>query len=247
MESFCHKGLLYIKNIPHLELVRYRRVNVQRPAKPHYEKAKVLAVCEPRYPKFNYGLSLEVTCRKQTELKSKKIKEENPYELIIAKECLHWFNKSKMVAFFHANPIKGEDQFKARVMFHKHNMAIKQYGPNVIKYALENTKYSAVLPLFQSRTAVVFSPELQLAQLLKISKRIPQLILMTCIAEDRLLSRNEIVMYSNLPDLTTARAGLVATLNSAVSQVLSNITHHQRTLVSHLQKHAELLQKPEET
>jgi hypothetical protein len=57
------------------------------------------------------------------------------------------------------------------------------------------------------------------------------------------MSVNELVKYSNMPDLQTAQAGLVGILNSAAIQLTQNLTHHQQTLLGHLKKHIELQQK----
>jgi hypothetical protein len=57
------------------------------------------------------------------------------------------------------------------------------------------------------------------------------------------MSVNELVKYNNMPDLKTAQAGLVAVLNAAAVQVTQNLTHHQQTLLGHLQKHTELQQQ----
>lgn len=60
----------------------------------------------------------------------------------------------------------------------KQSMYLKQYGKKVVRMALENTKYEPVLTLFTSRNFMVFSEEPQVAKLLKLNRRIPQLILM---------------------------------------------------------------------
>jgi large subunit ribosomal protein L10 len=63
------------------------------------------------------------------------------------------------------------------------------------------------------------------------------------IVDGRLMSKNELVKYSNMPDLQTAQAGLVAILNSAAGQLTQSLTYHQQTLLGHLRKHIEIQQK----
>ncbi|PNF29747.1 hypothetical protein B7P43_G11200 [Cryptotermes secundus] len=227
-----------------LQFVRFRkRINIQRPAAPHYEKAKVLKVCKPYYLNPREGMSLADLCEKPIEVQPRNEDVENPYERILAREVLNWFNHSRLVAFFHSNPISAEDRFRTNIMLKKQNMYLKQYGKKVMRMALEDTKYEPVLTLFVSRNFMVFSPELQVGKLLKLNRRIPQLILMAAIVDDRFMSVNELVKYSNMPDLKTAQAGLVAVLNAAAVQLTQNLTHHQQTLLGHLQKHIELQQK----
>jgi hypothetical protein len=66
---------------------------------------------------------------------------------------------------------------------------------------------------------------------------------LAAIVDDRLMSVNELVKYSNMPDLKSAQAGLVAVLNAAAVHLTQNLTHHQQTLLGHLRKHIELQQK----
>ncbi|XP_069691988.1 large ribosomal subunit protein uL10m isoform X2 [Periplaneta americana] len=228
-----------------LQFVRFRkRINIQRPAPPHYERRRVLEVCKPYYKYLDprKGMSLVDLCEKPIEALP-RTREDNPYERILAREMLNWFNHSRMIAFFHGNPISAEDRFKTNIIFKRNNMQLKQYGRRVATMALEDTKYAAVLKLFTSHNYMVFSTEPQVAKLIKLNRKIPQLVLMAGIVDDRFLSKNELVKYSLMPDLQTAQAGLVALLNSAAMHLTQNLTHHQQTLIGHLRKHVELQQE----
>lgn len=54
------------------------------------------------------------------------------------------------------------------------------------------------------------------------------------VLEGRFISKDELLYYSNIPNLQTAQAGLVQTLNSVGGQVVGHLNAHQNTLVSHL-------------
>ena len=180
------------------------------------------------------------------ELAGKKTKEilESPYDKIIAKEVRNWLDHSQMVGFFHINPINADDHFKARVAFHKNNMQLKQYGRQIMFQALLNSKYEELLPLFASKTCMVFSPESKkVAQMLKIVKKVPQMHLICGIVENRLLSKNEFLDYSKMSDITTARSQLVGVLNMASSQLVQNLESHQNNLVNVLDAHVRVNQK----
>jgi large subunit ribosomal protein L10 len=60
----------------------------------------------------------------------------------------------------------------------RENMHLKQYGKKIVRMALEGTKYEPVLTLFTSRNFMVFSQDVQVSKLLKLNRKIPQLILM---------------------------------------------------------------------
>lgn len=47
---FCFTVLLLPWWQPRIQFVRFRkRINIQRPAAPHFERAKILAVCQPQF------------------------------------------------------------------------------------------------------------------------------------------------------------------------------------------------------
>lgn len=215
-----------------VQCVRYRgKINIQRPRKPHYERARInfatAPLIEPTYER----------CRMKLTGK-KKIIEKGPYSLIIAREVRQHFENSKVVAFFHMNPIKAEPQFDAQVAFHKQGMKLKAYNKNILQLALEGTKFEPILPLFQSSSSVVFSPEPKLPQILKISKKIPQMILLAGYAEERYLSKNELVALAQMADIQVTRAQFAAVLDSVGGQLVQNLQAHQTNLVSLLDLHA---------
>ena len=61
------------------------------------------------------------------------------------------------------------------------------------------------------------------------------------IYENRLLSKDELMYYSTIPNLQAAQSGLVQTLNSVGSQLVNNLNSHQTTLVSHLEQRTKQL------
>ncbi|CAD7079769.1 unnamed protein product [Hermetia illucens] len=233
MSNFAQKALLQAR-LPLAEFRRFRgKINIQRPRQPHYERARVVAVTNPIYP----APPTNQNCFKESEHKL-KTKIHNPYNDIIAREVRNWFEQSKMVAIFHENSITSDDLFKVRVALHRENMQLKSYGLAVIKNALENTKFEAVLSLFCSHHSIVFSSEAKVARLLRITKRTPQLILIGGIVENTLLSKNEFTNFASMPSLPVAQAQLVSVLNSAAGQIVNNLESHQKSLVNMLDAHA---------
>ncbi|XP_059617845.1 large ribosomal subunit protein uL10m [Phlebotomus argentipes] len=219
---------------------RFRgKINIQRPRKPHYTRALVEAVTKPIY--VYPPITLE-TCQRKREQTTKKT---NPYVEIIAKEVSNWFNHSRCVGLFHINSINAEDHFKARVLFHRQNMHLKQYPTEVLTVALRRTKYEKILPLFRAQCAIVFSPDGEAGKMVKISKKIPQLILIGAIAEDRILSRNQFMDYATLPGLDMVRAQLVSVLQSAAGDLVGKMQGHQSNIVRMLEAHAKKCEEPE--
>jgi len=213
------------------------KINIQRPRAPHYDRALFNAVTQPIIPRP----SITQECyqkRLEKDFVGKTEKDVNPYEVIIAKEVQNWLNHSKLVAVFHVNSISSDDMFKVRVAFHKENMQLRSYGIEIIRKAMKGNQYEPMIPLFTSKNVIVFSEEQKIGQLLKIVKKAPQLILLAGVVENRLLSKNELVDLSKLPNLTTARAQFVGVLNSVGAGLLSNLQSHQTNLCSLLDLHA---------
>lgn len=242
----CLTKLLYIlgfleRFLPTLIFKRFRgKINIQRPRAPHYERARVLAITTPAYPKKERYPCVELVG------KEAKVNIKNPYDKIIAKEVRNWLEHSQMVGLFHINPINADDHFKARVAFHKNNMQLKQYGKQIMHQAMENSKYEELIPLFGSSTCLVFSPiHKKVGTMLKLVKKIPQMHLVCGIVDNRLLSKNEFIDYSKMPDITTARAQFVGVLNMAASQLVQNLESHQSNFVNILDAHVRENQKPE--
>ncbi|XP_055710906.1 39S ribosomal protein L10, mitochondrial [Phlebotomus papatasi] len=218
---------------------RFRgKINIQRPRKPHYTRALVEAVTQPIYEKP--VLSLEACKKKKAKSEETEI---NPYSEIIAKEILNWFNHSRCTAIYHLNSVNAEDWFNAKVLFHRLNMHLKAYPKQAITLALSGSKYEEILPVFDARCALVFSPDGQPSKLMKISKKVPQIILIGAIAEDRILNRNQFVEYAALPSIDIVRAQLVSVLQSAAGDLVGNMEGHQANIVRMLETYAK---KPEE-
>ncbi|XP_053676083.1 39S ribosomal protein L10, mitochondrial [Anopheles nili] len=234
MSNFVINGLLKSRN-PLLTFRRFRgKINIQRPRAPHYERARVLEAIKPFYKTPDF----DAPCiDAEREKKNKTL--DNPYETIIAREARNWFEHSKLVILLHVNSIKQEDMFKTQVALHRHNVSVKVYGKSVMRKAVEDSRFEAILPLFEAKTAIVFCPEQQkIKQVLNILKKAPQLVLMCGIVEGRLLSKNELQTYATMPDLTTVRAQFAAILDSVGGKIVGDLQCHQNQLVNMLDSYS---------
>lgn len=233
----CSKYGQTVRAISTTEKCFRGKINIQRPRAPHYDRALFNAVTEPVVPQPTitqecYQKRLEKKFVGETE------KTINPYDAIIAKEVVNWLDHSKLVAIFHINSISSDDMFNVTVAFHKENMHLKAYGKKIMQKAMIGSRYESLLPLFSAKNCIVFSEEAKIGQLLKIVKKTPQLILLAGVVEARLLSKNEMVNLSKLPNLTTARAQFVGVLNSVGAGLVGNLQSHQSNLCNLLDVHA---------
>ncbi|KAH8262839.1 hypothetical protein KR044_000825, partial [Drosophila immigrans] len=220
---------------PLLQFLRYRgKINIQRPKEPHYERARVIAVTQPKYPEPPKALNCF-----QSRAQRMGTQLENPYNAIVAREVRNWLDHSRLVAVFHLNSINSDEIFRVRVQLHKQNMHLKSYGRKIIGQAVTGTAYEAIMPLFHSNHCIVFSPnQQQIGALLRITRKVPQMVLLGGIVESKLLSRNEMMDFGKMPSLQVAQAQLVQTLNQAAGTVVQQLQAHQCNLVKVLDVHA---------
>lgn len=222
-------GLFQLKSqLPLLQFQRFRgKINIQRPKQPHYDRALVIAVTTPQLPKPPKNQD----CFKEH---TQKVLVENPYNNIIARETLNWLNHSRMIAIFHLNSIKADDLFEIQVKLHRKNMQLKRYGRNIMIKALEGTRYEALLPLFDSEYCLVLSPEQNVDQLLKIVRKVQQMVLLAGVVDNTLLNRNDFMAYAQLPSLPIVQSQLVNTINMAAQHLVQHLNSHQNHLVQAL-------------
>lgn len=171
--------------------------------------------------------------------KVETVRVKNPYEQIIAKEVVNWFNNSKMVAIFHVNSISADDMFNVRVQLFKQNMHFKVYSKHVMSQALLGTKYESVLPLFDSNNGIVFSPEQNLSKLLKTVKKNSQMMLLAGIVEGQLMSKSQLHDFAALPSLDIVRAQFAAVLqNAGGNSLVTLLQANQIALAAALDTHS---------
>ncbi|XP_025197864.1 39S ribosomal protein L10, mitochondrial [Melanaphis sacchari] len=235
-KAICSRGF-----IPNIISVRYRRVNVQKPRKPDHYRAVIETISIPKYPwPKPSDMPWSERCPKPFSKAFKQI-ENNPYENILAKELRELFEQSAMVAIFHKNPVKGEIDFKTKKTFKMAGMEHVVYGKSTLNLALADTNYAAVLDLFQSHSSIVFSSTSQVPKLLKITKKMPHLILLATIIDGKLLSKNQTIEYGNLVNIDNARAALIGVIQQVNNRCLQTIGQTQLTMVRYLEQYGKSL------
>lgn len=179
----CVSAFQIIPNIIHFQQKRFRgKINIQRPRKPHYFRGVINKFMMPFYPSPNKDKKLEELCHKavnaanREKLQTEKETTSNPYERIIARGVRDWFDKSKLVAICHRNSMTQEDIFELRVALKKGNMDYRQYSKTIMKLALNDSPYTATLPLYNARFGIVYGLDTNVTDFQKIMKKFPQVI-----------------------------------------------------------------------
>lgn len=183
-------------------------------------------------------------CREEQLAKLQKTNidpEVHPYEQILSTELRELFETSEMALICQKNSINDYDFFKFKVALHQKDVKVKVHGKKIITEALKDTKFRSLLPVLNVSSCMLFGSPSSVGHILKVLKKTPQMLLLAGTMSDRILSKNELVEYSKLPDLQTTRAQFAATLNAAGGQILNNLQAHQSNLCYMLDAHAKAL------
>ncbi|XP_023234491.1 39S ribosomal protein L10, mitochondrial-like [Centruroides sculpturatus] len=213
--------------------VRYRRIKSRNPREPHFVRKCMLEVCKPIYRKDETP-----DFQRCSRAKIEEEKFIHPYEQLLAKQAMNEWNASRMVCFFHHNSLTDEEKRIISNMLFKQGMYLRHYNNSVMKLALQGTIYEAALCLVQSYSAYLFSPEPNVSRLLKLSKKMPQYILLAGIIDNHFLSREELLNYSTLPSLEIMQSQICNTLMLSSTQMITTLSHHLTELNRILDQHS---------
>lgn len=151
-----------------------------------------------------------------------------------------------MILLCHQNSMSQLEYFNFRVECHRKNVTTKIYNRKIIRMALTGTRFEAMLPVLSStgHNCMLFSNEWPVADVLKITKRMPKMVVLCGALDGRLCSRSQLEHVAALPDKTTLQAQFVATLNSVGSHLVGNLQAHQSNLCQLLDARADALKPP---
>lgn len=224
---------------------RFRgKINIQRPRPPFYTRKLFNAVTEPIYPfKSAVDLCNETRAERAAEQQLSLEEDLHPYEKILAKELADAFDAAKMVLLCQKNSIVEFDFFNFRVAMHRANIKTKVQNRKLIRAAIEDTKYSVMLPILMQTpyNCILMGEEWNVDDALKILKKTPKVLLLAGWLGDHYMSKTQLENYAKLPDLTTLRAQFAATLNTAGGQLYNHLQAHQSNFAYMLDAHADAL------
>lgn len=163
---------------PSTQTKRFRgKINIQKPKAPHFERALFFEVAKPFFPSRKKDPNYVEICQKGVKFWQKD-EAENPFQKFVARELRERLEKSKLVAFYHCNPLTAEVQNRATLMFHKNGMFLKNYGRKTLEMAVKDSRFECLLEFYISRNMTVFSEEGNIKKLLSVNKKFPQLVLL---------------------------------------------------------------------
>ncbi|XP_037563153.1 39S ribosomal protein L10, mitochondrial [Dermacentor silvarum] len=219
---------------PLVSQVRYRRIRGRNPREPHFEKKAILEACKPIIPRRTEPDWEMCDLAKRIDVE----REPHPYNRIRANILRNELHEAKLICFMHENASSREDRIKVHNMLFKKNFFLKAYNNETVRLAITGTKFESAMPFTLSRNALVLSPEADVRAFFKLTKKMPQFVLLAGIVHGRFLSREELQWLSTVPNIEYLQGQTCAILASAASRTLQITSHHQTKLSQLLASHA---------
>ncbi|KAL0273538.1 UNVERIFIED_CONTAM: hypothetical protein PYX00_006169 [Menopon gallinae] len=211
---------------------------VHKPRPRHFVRAQVEEFVKPFYPRrMEQPIPQYELCQGPG---LNKVEEDNRYVELLVKDLYeNWFQKHRYIFFYHINSMSKEQRMEMKVALKSCGVVVQVRPKVVVEKALTGTFYEPILILFSNRTLMGFSNDVKLSKMLQALKK-TRILLIAGLIDDRLLNVNEINEYSKLPDIETARAMLLSTLNSVAGNVVQKLNYHPQTLAQNLEQHVKI-------
>jgi len=212
--------------------VRFRRIQSRNPSDPHYARKAMIEACKPIMPAQEKICGLNKTT---TKLEF----EPHPYNALRAKKLRVEFEESRMILFYHRNPAKAEDERLIHNMLFKKQFFLKRgYNNETLRLAIKGSRFETAYPFTESTNGLVVSPTADLKTLLRMSRRMPQYILLAGIVDGAFLSREQLQWMATIPDISAVQAQTCGILSYHASNLSRNLTSHTERLSRLLTSHS---------
>ncbi|ODN05093.1 39S ribosomal protein L10, mitochondrial [Orchesella cincta] len=238
-KSPASKGLCRVWNLMAQQLrFEGNRPNLKNPKPAHWNRARMLAVCQPVYPPGPRN------CEKDALLQKKA---DNVLEVGIFYRYV-WTNfvsrlflgqgklrtgtsgdQSRELAFLPHNDhsYSKHDLINIRGSLYDMNFDMriqKEVNRNMARMSLTGTRWAPLIPLFEGKTSLGFCKEDDISRLMKALKKMPQFLLLAVVAHNRILTKNAIEELEKLRNITNVRTQLCSSLALQSVTLSQNLT-----------------------
>ncbi|KAG0411084.1 hypothetical protein HPB47_011795, partial [Ixodes persulcatus] len=160
---------------PAVSQVRFRRIRGRNPREPFFEKKAILEVCKPIFGRDETPSWERCFLAKRTETPEPFV---HPYQRILADKLRVELHEAGLICFFHENPIPRDDRRAIHNMLYKKGFFLKNYSNRVVQLAIAGTKFETATPFTKSWNALLLSAEPDLKTLFRLTKKMPQFVLL---------------------------------------------------------------------
>lgn len=201
----------------------------RNPRDPHFDRKRMLEVCKPIYlPDFQAEWE---TCSKNALMPEIQA---HPYEKLLCMQLKKKWEASRMICFYHMNPMTTKEKRAVHHMFFKKDLFLHVYSSEVVKLAVKQTPFQCVMDLFESSTVLVLSPNTSIKDVLQLSKKTNFVILLAAIVDNVFYSKSQLESIAKLPKKEVLYQQLCHSLQNASLSLSQTVTQNTQLLSSYL-------------
>lgn len=208
-----------------LNLIQNRKISkrewIKKYREPDLRRKKLYAACEPIILP-----DLRQESEKCEQLHPLPPIEIHPYDKLLAQDLKNEWESSRMICIFHKNSMTEREHVERRNLFQHQDMLLRYYNTRCVHHYLTGTRFECLKQLFLNGSyhALLFSKEPNVLKMVKTAKKVQHhLVLLCAVVDDKILSYNEIIKYSELPNLPTLQSHLCHTLSLASQSITQNL------------------------
>ncbi|KAK2147588.1 hypothetical protein LSH36_546g01022 [Paralvinella palmiformis] len=210
---------------------------IQRPRPSHLDRRIFEAVTVPLLPEKIHDpyANCPRLRRRLQAVKEDVVQDEmeNAYENYLMGICRRMLEENRMIIAFQLMAMSTREKVDIKRQLFLNGLKLK-FVSNAI---FSDTKWINLSPLLCSHNAYVVSPDVDISRVIKLTHKMPELILLGGLVNDQLFTREGLQRYAKLPDIDVLRGQLVAVLNATPSRTKSLLEHHQQTLSRNLDQY----------
>ncbi|XP_033106111.1 50S ribosomal protein L10-like isoform X2 [Anneissia japonica] len=215
-----------------------KSVNTRKPMPMHIMRAKLMKVSKWKQKPETRPLPL-LCSRIPAKQTVQADAVPNPALEFAARQFYNILISSRMVAVFHHNGIDMETKSMLQKTLKKFNIQLFIIGNEAALLGTSGTKFTNMHPLFIGNNLFAVSEELNVKELLKSTRKLPNILLIGGLLEDQLMSAGDLENFASLPSIEALHSQLAGLLSSTQSTTCRYLQANQQALsmnLSQLQK-----------
>merc|ERR1712062_501966 len=153
------------------------------------------------------------------------------------RKCRTDFETYPTVIIYQMHSIKSREETLIRNKLWHKQFWWRKFEPLVVEEVLEDSKLQNLLPLINETNRYVFSEGTNIKQLFNLTNKMPELILLGGVVDNRILTRAGLTQFAASPPIESLHGELSCLLNSAAQKTHSLLNSHQQNLTVNLQQY----------
>merc|ERR1711893_196060 len=166
-----------------------------------------------------------------------KNEERNLYEEFLVRQARKVFEENYMVIVCQLLSMSQNELRSIKNTFINNGLHINIYTNYIVNKAIEDTKWINIKPLLVTQNMYIVSNDIKLAECVKLTRKMANVWILGGFVGDRLLSRDAITRYAELPHIDIVRGETLTVMGSLAQKTHSLLSSHQQQLSSSLDQY----------